>query len=346
MKKISPPAHLWAFVLLVAILPAGAGHAQGDTQTFPETGKTVKGRFLEYWRQNGGLAQQGYPITDEMQERSDTDGKTYTVQYFERAIFEAHPENQKPYDVLLSLLGVFQFKAKYSSPASVPPEKINPAPGARKFPETGKTVGGKFLEYWNKNGGLAQQGYPITEEFQEVSPLNGKTYTVQYFERAVFELHPENQPPYDVLLSQLGTFRYHARYGTTTAKPGTGIVKLASSMSAARACHSATLLPNGNVLIAGGMVREGQYERGAELFDPRTDTFRPTGSMARGRACHTATLLPNGKVLVAGGESGVNSAAELYDPSTGTFTPTGDMNAVRDGATATLLKNGRVLIAG
>ena len=73
----------------------------------------------------------------------------------------------------------------------------------RTFPETGKRVCGRFLEYWTTAGGLAQQGLPFSNEFTEVSDLNGQSYTVQYFERAVFEKHPENQPPYDVLLSQL-----------------------------------------------------------------------------------------------------------------------------------------------
>ncbi|MEO5953952.1 MAG: plastocyanin/azurin family copper-binding protein, partial [Chloroflexia bacterium] len=162
---------------------------------------------------NGGLAQQGYPISAEMQEKSDTDGKTYTVQYFERAVFEKHPENKAPNDVLLSLLGNFLYKQKY--PNGGPNQKastVNP----RKFTETGKTIGGKFRDYWEKNGGLAQQGLPISEEFQEKSDTDGKTYTVQYFERAVFELHTENQAPYDVLLSQLGTFRHTAKYGTQT----------------------------------------------------------------------------------------------------------------------------------
>src|SRR4026208_1062229 len=68
---------------------------QGDSRTFPETGKTVKGVFLKYWNEHGGLSQQGFPISDEMQEVSDTDGKTYTVQYFERAVFEHHPA-EKP----------------------------------------------------------------------------------------------------------------------------------------------------------------------------------------------------------------------------------------------------------
>src|SRR5947209_3101209 len=83
---------------------------------------------------------------------------------------------------------------------------------SRAFPETGKTVQGKFLSYWNTHGGLAQQGYPVSEEMQEKSDIDGKTYTVQYFERAVFEYHPENKAPYDVLLSQLGTTRYKAVY--------------------------------------------------------------------------------------------------------------------------------------
>src|SRR5437588_7343141 len=84
-------------------------YAQTQRQTFPETGKTLAGGFLDYWTRHGGLAQFGYPISNEMAEKSDTDGKTYTVQYFERAVFEYHPENHPPYDVLLSLLGVFEY---------------------------------------------------------------------------------------------------------------------------------------------------------------------------------------------------------------------------------------------
>jgi hypothetical protein len=184
--------------------------AQLGDRTFADTGKTVRGRFLEYWDSNGGLPQQGYPISEELQERSDTDGKTYTVQYFERAVFELHPENTAPNDVLLSLLGTFLYKQKY--PVGAPGQTPSAHASSRSFQETGKRVGGVFLDYWNTHGGLAQQGFPISEEFDEVSDLDGKTYLVQYFERAVFEFHPENQPPYDVLLAQLGTFRYRATY--------------------------------------------------------------------------------------------------------------------------------------
>ncbi len=175
-------------------------------QTFPETGRSVRGLFLDYWNTHGGLAQQGFPISEETEEKSDTDGKFYTAQYFERAVFEYHPENQPPNDVLLSLLGVFRYKEKY--PHGAASQQPNTSPGSVLFQQTGHRLGGKFLDYWNTHGGLAQQGYPISDEFMEQSDLNGKTYRVQYFERAVFEYHPENQPPYDVLLSQLGKFRY------------------------------------------------------------------------------------------------------------------------------------------
>ncbi len=342
-----------ALAALIIILGFGSGSRIGEpasiqaqatpvpvpgdgTRTFPETGKTVNGLFLDYWNNNGGLPQQGYPISDEMQETSDLNGKTYTVQYFERAVFEYHPENRAPYNVLLTQLGTLLFKAKYPDgepggasltlPASAaqtpctattddppgpyepnppiknsvgkghivrgfvlstdgclpiagakvemwpeiagighdpndraavltdatgayrfesrPPEHIHmhisapgyktiysnayhPAPGQAEgtfnivlvpdpnclvFQESGQAVCGAFLDYWKRHGGLAQQGYPISREFAEKSDLDGKTYTVQYFERAVFEKHPENQPPYDVLLSQLGTFRYKAKY--------------------------------------------------------------------------------------------------------------------------------------
>src|SRR3954454_1885424 len=107
-----------AFLLLVigfclgltARLSPQAASAQGSCLTFPETGKTVCGRFLQYWQQNGGLAQQGFPLTNEFKEVSDLNGQEYTVQYFERAVFEMHLENKAPYDVLLSQLGTFQFQ--------------------------------------------------------------------------------------------------------------------------------------------------------------------------------------------------------------------------------------------
>ena len=217
-------AILSLLVLVIPALAAGAGPslAQEETRLFPETGKTVKGRFLRYWIEHGGLAQQGFPISEEMQEVSDTDGKTYMVQYFERAVFEFHPDEKPEFQVLLSLLGTFFYQAKYGS-TGAPNQTPNNEAGSVLVPETGKRLGGKFLEYWQKNGGLAQQGYPISDEFNEVSDLNGQTYKVQYFQRAVFEFHPEEKPEFQVLLSQLGTFQYRKKYlqPTPTVVPAT-----------------------------------------------------------------------------------------------------------------------------
>jgi len=78
--------------------------------------------------------------------------------------------------------------------------------GPHYFAETRHNVNGLFLRYWNDHGALAQQGYPLTEEFSEPSALDGKTYTVQYFERTRFEYHPEYaDTEFAVLLGQLGT---------------------------------------------------------------------------------------------------------------------------------------------
>ncbi len=113
--------------------------------------------------------------------------------------------------------------------------------GCQLFPQTGKTVCGKFLTYWQAHGGLAQQGYPISGEFQEVSDLDGKPYTVQYFERAVFEMHPENAPPYDVLLAQLGTYRLKQKYPGGPPTPAAGGDAWATL--AARPLHLPTVTP-------------------------------------------------------------------------------------------------------
>jgi WD40 repeat protein len=122
-------------------------------------------------------------------------------------------------------------------------------------------------------------------------------------------------------------------------------------MSTGRAAHTATLLPDGKVLIAGGFRQEGTREiaiASVEIYDPDTNTFTPTGEMNEARSGHTATLLPNGLVLIVGGW-GVNSllaTAELYDPQLGQFRLAASLSAPRAGMTATLLQDGQVLIAG
>src|SRR5690349_6723749 len=125
--------------------------------------------------------------------------------------------------------------------------------------------------------------------------------------------------------------------------------------------QTATLLPSGKVLVAGGLRHIPSPYGGfyinvswgsAELYDPAAGLWSSCGSLVTSRVDHTATLLPNGKVLVAGGYfddgeiNGRLASAELYDPATGAWSSTGSLSAPRRGATATLLPNGKVLVAG
>ena len=118
-------------------------------------------------------------------------------------------------------------------------------------------------------------------------------------------------------------------------------------MTTARAAHTATKLPNGQVLLTGGFA-DGEVALGnAELFDPEARAFSPVTDMTAARQSHTATLLPDGKVLIAGGYNGdYLDSAELYNRATNRFSPTGAMLTARSGQVAVLLQDGKVLLAG
>ncbi|ABF42231.1 Ig-like, group 2 [Candidatus Koribacter versatilis Ellin345] len=123
---------------------------------------------------------------------------------------------------------------------------------------------------------------------------------------------------------------------------------LTGVMNQTREFHTATLLSNGKVLIAGGQTQgTGLYmlTATAELYDPSTSTFTPTGKLNHPRAFHTATLLSNGQVLIAGGEdeNGPSTSAELYDPASGSFTPTNGNMTNPGGGAAVALNDGTVL---
>ena len=143
-----------------------------------------------------------------------------------------------------------------------------------------------------------------------------------------------------------------------TVAPGSSAVGSAFSLtgSSKDVCVfcTATTLPDGRVLIAGGEDSSGILAS-AELYDPKTGTFSPTGSMTAARVGDTATALSDGAVLIAGGLSTAEctpssckplASAELYDPKTGAFSPTGSMTTARGLQAATALSDGRVLIVG
>jgi len=115
-----------------------------------------------------------------------------------------------------------------------------------------------------------------------------------------------------------------------------------------RSGQTATLLPDGRVLITGGMRRNQDFYKSAELYDPATGKFQPTGEMSIGRVGHAAVLLRSGKVLIAGGwiGHGTTDSAELYDPATGKFTVIAKMTTRRARESATALANGDVLLEG
>lgn len=217
--------------LLVSALPRGASAApvnQGKSRTFPETNQTVSGRFLEVWESQGdyntSLFINGLPITDKHDEIGYDDGKTYKTQWFERARFEEHPENKAPYDVLLGRLGAYTAEGRKDAPFK---GIAKPASGTW-FQETQHSIGGAIEAAWNKYGGLKQFGFPLSQEFSEVSKDDpSKSYTVQYFERQRFELHPENKgTQFEVLLGRLGAEQVgQAAEAPRTYKAETGTSK-------------------------------------------------------------------------------------------------------------------------
>ncbi len=201
---------------LITLLPTMTGRsiarAQTDERCFAETGSCISGRIREFWQQHGGQDIFGLPITP-LQEQI-IEGRPVQVQWFERNRLELHPEYSPPFDVQLGRLGdellSRQGRDWYSFPRS------EPQTGCRFFAETGHNICGSILAAWQARGlemdgrsgtseqeSLALFGLPLSDA--QVETLgNGNSYLVQWFERVRFEIHPENQPPANVLLGLLG----------------------------------------------------------------------------------------------------------------------------------------------
>jgi N-acetylneuraminic acid mutarotase len=132
--------------------------------------------------------------------------------------------------------------------------------------------------------------------------------------------------------------------------PVTNTWNSAGNMLTSRYRHTATLLPNGKVLVAGGVI-VGSLLASSELYDPVTNTWSAALAMTSARYNHTATLLANGTVLVAGGwttdlggRTSPSVNVEIFDPVNGIWSAVSGMAVARASHTATLLTNGRVLV--
>jgi sortase (surface protein transpeptidase) len=201
-----------ALALFLALSGAGAAQAQFDQNCFRETGYCTSGRIREFWEQNGGLMAFGYPITPQQEELIE--GRPTLVQWFERNRLELHPENAPPYDVLIGRIGADRLQAQGRDWKRFP--RFTATPDCRFFPETSQALCGDFLTAWQSSG-LNFDGDPAISDSESLGlfgmPLSnvraerqadGQIVMVQWFERARFERHPENVPPYHVLLGLLG----------------------------------------------------------------------------------------------------------------------------------------------
>lgn len=185
---------LIVFAVLLLVLPQMAWplRAQSNSRYFSATGHNVQGAFLDYFDAHGGLDVFGYPLTEQFYNEQQV-----LVQYFQRAVMEYRVSNPAPYKVQLALLGVLLGHqeppiAEGDIPRSFDKQK-------RYFPQTGHATAYSFLSFFDRYGGAAIFGYPITEFKIE----NGRI--VQYFQRTRMEWHPENPARYKVQLGLLGS---------------------------------------------------------------------------------------------------------------------------------------------
>lgn len=223
-------------VLVLALLTPLASAAEEwsppEAVYFSETGHNLYEPFLSFWRDNGRTASIGDPISEPIKEG----GITY--QYFEKARLEQHSDT-----IVRGAIGTEYLTSRgidlnerpsrprllrgndFDEPSATPFTRLRLASFPNDedhafFPESGHTLNSSFKLAWEQ-GGLARYGYPISEEFAEISPIDGKPYTTQYFERARFEYHPETSNNYSVVLTPLGQTIAAAR-GVDTAAVAQG----------------------------------------------------------------------------------------------------------------------------
>jgi hypothetical protein len=188
------------------------GTTNPDWTYYAESGHYLANDFRAFWTQNGGLPVFGYPMTEEFDYLGDDDA-VFAAQMTERQRFEWHPENAgTPYAVLLGRLGETILEQQGRDWTTF--AKADPSAG-HYFAETGHAIAPEFYGFWSSHGldlgydgtsfeeSVALFGYPLSEPMPETN-ADGDTVLTQYFERAVFEYHPDNAEPSQVLLRRLG----------------------------------------------------------------------------------------------------------------------------------------------
>lgn len=183
-----------SLVIVLALLPLPV--AAGQSQYFPQTGQTSQNAFYDFWLTHGALEILGMPISPSYRAKSG-----FIIQFYERAVMEWHPDNPIESRVQLARLGSADLDVFQDANGNKigdqwrggRPRPCTANANCETFPPTNHTVVGAFRDYWYMHGGLATFGYPLTEE-ETVSagaPGNPVGYSAQFFERAVFEWHPE-----------------------------------------------------------------------------------------------------------------------------------------------------------
>ena len=203
-------------------VPAAQAATREPFRYFPETGHNIAHEIKAFYDARGGLEIFGLPLTEIITEN----GKQ--VQYFERARFELHPEHKgTEYYILLTRLGAY-FTQGRQNEAPFQWRTAAPSAGLDFFPESGHSLGGGFRDFWKRYGGVQTFGFPISEEFKELSPTDGKQYTVQYFERGRMEWHPEHGgTKWEIQLGLLGSEYVRAnRIDPRHLAPARPIIKL------------------------------------------------------------------------------------------------------------------------
>jgi len=321
----------FALGITMLLSMAGAANAQSqqNERCFPETGFCISGRIREFWEQNGGLAVFGLPLAP--QQEQTLEGKALQAQWFERVRLELHPENARPYDVLLGRLGVDRLTQQGRDWFTFP--KTEAQKDCRFFAETGHNVCGAIWAAWRAGGlefdgkkgyseaeSLALFGLPLSDA--QTEKIEDKDYSVQWFERGRFELHPENQPPFGVLLGRLGA---EVRTGSTRyVLPGNTVFPEGIAYQPSSGAYFVSSTTDGTIFR--GTLRE-----------PSATVFLAPGGDGR----TTATGLKvddRGRLFVSGAGTG---QMFVYDAASGAL-----LGKVSNGLTPTFINDVAVTSAG